>query len=83
MTPKILRPVSSWSSVGEKYAPFIASWVTPHETQIEQILSSAKEFAPSRRLPGYESWKDAGQQEKATQTVLEQAEVLSQEWAVA
>jgi hypothetical protein len=53
--------------LGFKYAPFIASWVTPHEGQIEQILSVAKEFAPSRRLPGYESWKDAVQQEKATQ----------------
>lgn len=50
-----------------KYAPFIASWVTPHESQVEQILSLAKEFAPSRRLPGYEPWKDAAQQEKATE----------------
>ena len=49
-----------------KYAPFIASWVTPHDLQVEKILTHAKEFAPSRRLPGYESWKDAVQQERAT-----------------
>jgi hypothetical protein len=52
---------------GFKYAPFIASWVTPHESQIEHILSLAKEFAPSRRLPGYEPWKDSAQQEKSTE----------------
>ena len=56
-----------------KYAPFIASWVTPHESQVEQILSLAKESAPNRRLPGYESWKDAAMQERATQV---QAKVI-------
>jgi hypothetical protein len=66
--PVRLRSVDDmYWGLGFKYAPFIASWVTPHEGEIEQILSVAKEFAPSRRLPGYESWKDAVQQEKATQ----------------
>lgn len=36
-----------------KFAPFIASWVTPHEAGVETLLSRAKEFAPGRRLPGY------------------------------
>lgn len=49
-----------------KYAPFIASWVTPHDTRIEQILSRAKELVPGRRLPGYEEWKSAAEQEKST-----------------
>ena len=51
-----------------KYAPFIASWVTPHAAEIEKILSIAKEKIPARRLPGYESWKNAAEQEKATET---------------
>lgn len=51
---------------GFKFAPFIASWVTPHDPRVELILSQAKEFAPQRRLPGYEEWKDASGQEKAT-----------------
>lgn len=49
-----------------KYAPFIASWVTPHDLQVEKILSKAKEFAPLRRLPGYEPWKSASDQERST-----------------
>jgi hypothetical protein len=49
-----------------KYAPFIASWVTPHDLQIEKILSVAKNYAPLRRLPGYEPWKNAAQQERST-----------------
>ena len=49
-----------------KYAPFIASWVTPHDLQVEKILSRAKEFAPLRRLPGYEPWKGVTEQEKST-----------------
>jgi hypothetical protein len=49
-----------------KFAPFIASWVTPHELQVEKILSKAKELAPLRRLPGYEGWKTPTEQEKAT-----------------
>ncbi len=40
-----------------EYAPVIASWVTPHDSRVEQLLSLAKEFAPNRRLPGYEEWK--------------------------
>jgi hypothetical protein len=51
-----------------KYAPFIASWVTPHDTRIEQILSRAKELVAGRRLPGYEEWKSAAEQEKSTFT---------------
>lgn len=49
-----------------KYAPFIASWVTPHDLQIEKALGLAKNLAPQRRLPGYEPWKDAAQQERST-----------------
>lgn len=51
-----------------KYAPFIASWVTPHAPEIEKILSIAKDKVPARRLPGYEDWKDAAGQEKSTET---------------
>lgn len=49
-----------------KYAPFIASWVTPHETEVERLLSHAKEYAPFRRLPGYEAWKSEAEQEQST-----------------
>jgi len=45
-----------------KYAPFIAAWVTPHDPQVEQILSRAKEYAPGRRLPGYETDKNTAAQ---------------------
>jgi hypothetical protein len=37
-----------------EFASFIASWVTPHDPRVEQILSRAKEFMPGRRLRGYE-----------------------------
>src|SRR5205085_2925652 len=36
---------------GFKYAQFIASWVTPHDARVEQVLSRAKELMPGRRLP--------------------------------
>lgn len=49
-----------------KYAPFIASWVTPHDLRVEKILSKAKEYAPLRRLPGYEPWKGLTAQEQST-----------------
>jgi len=49
-----------------KYAPFIASWITPHDRLVESVLSRARQFTPDRRLPGYEEWKDASQQEPAT-----------------
>ena len=49
-----------------EYAPFIASWVTPHDPLIEKVLSRAKEFAPGRRLPGYEERKNVAQQELST-----------------
>ncbi len=49
-----------------KFAPFIASWVTPHDPLVEQVLSRAKELVPGRRLPGYEGWKDQASQRQAT-----------------
>lgn len=49
-----------------EYAPFIASWVTPHDPLVEKVLSRAKEFAPGRRLPGYEDTKNLAQQELST-----------------
>lgn len=51
---------------GFKYAPFIASWVTPHDSLVETVLSRAKQLTPDHRLPGYESWKNAAQQEPET-----------------
>lgn len=51
---------------GFKYAQFIASWVTPHDVRVSRILSAAKELTPGRRLPGYEDWKDAADQERET-----------------
>jgi hypothetical protein len=49
-----------------KYAQFIASWVTPHDREVERILGRAKEFTPRRRLPGYERDKTAALQERGT-----------------
>ena len=49
-----------------KYAPFIASWVTPHAPQVEDLLARAKRLTPDRRLPGYENWKSPAQQEQET-----------------
>jgi len=49
-----------------RYAPFIASWVTPHDANVEVLLSRAKEWMPGRRLPGYEPWKSTVLQEKST-----------------
>ncbi|HLJ86412.1 MAG TPA: hypothetical protein VKZ53_06290 [Candidatus Angelobacter sp.] len=49
-----------------EYAPMIASWVTPHDQRVETILASAKNYLPDRRLPGYEGWKAAPQQEEET-----------------
>ena len=49
-----------------QYAPFIASWITPHDQRVEEILRQAKEFMPGRRLPGYESEKSAESQEQMT-----------------
>ncbi|HJT00292.1 MAG TPA: hypothetical protein VJ756_14470 [Terriglobales bacterium] len=49
-----------------EYAPFIASWVTPHDPMVEKVLGRAKEFAPGRRLPGYEEGRNAAQQELST-----------------
>ncbi|MDT8069803.1 MAG: hypothetical protein ROO76_16700 [Terriglobia bacterium] len=44
-----------------EYASFIASWVTPHDPIVEQLLARAKEYMPGRRLPGYESSNPAVQ----------------------
>lgn len=49
-----------------KFAPFIASWVTPHDPRVETVLMKAKEFMPGRRLPGYEDWKSPDQQRLTT-----------------
>jgi hypothetical protein len=49
-----------------KYAAFIASWVTPHDQRVEQVLSRAKEFMPGRRMPGYEGAKTPALQAKST-----------------
>ena len=49
-----------------KFAPFIASWVTPHDRRVEQVLSRAKELAPRRRLPGYETGKSEALVEQST-----------------
>ena len=51
-----------------QYAPFIASWITPHDERIEEILRKAKEYMPGRRLPGYEPEKNADGQEQMTYT---------------
>ncbi len=51
---------------GFQYAPFISSWVTPHDPEIEDILSNAKEFMVGRRLPGYDPGKSAMEQEQST-----------------
>src|SRR5579864_78261 len=51
---------------GFKYASFIASWVTPHDHIVESVLSRAKGYTADRRLPGYENWKTAAQQEQET-----------------
>src|SRR5215467_4144601 len=49
-----------------KYSRFIASWVTPHDQAVEELLSRAKELAAGRRLPGYETWKTQQEQAKST-----------------
>src|SRR5579864_5601644 len=51
---------------GFKYAEFIASWVTPHDLKLEGVLARAVNYVPDRRLPGYEDWKNAEQQEQET-----------------
>src|SRR5258708_6463239 len=49
-----------------KYAPFIASWVTPHDSRVEAVLAQAKNYLRDRRLPGYENWKNRDLQEQET-----------------
>jgi hypothetical protein len=51
---------------GFKYASFIASWVTPHDHQVETVLAHAKKLTADHRLPGYETWKATAQQEPET-----------------
>lgn len=50
-----------WGSTFQ-FARYIASWVTPHDPQVEGVLAMAKEMAPGRRLPGYENWKSSNEQ---------------------
>jgi len=47
-------------------ARFVASWVTPHDPLVERLLGRAKDFAPGRRLPGYEGAKSIAYQRHAT-----------------
>jgi len=72
--PVRLRSVDDmyWGS-DFKFAPFIASWVTPHDPTVESILTRAKEFMPGRRLPGYEDHKSPEQQRAST---IEQARAI-------
>lgn len=66
-TPLRIRSAEDmyWGN-GFKYAPFIASWVTPHDPRVEDVLAKAKEFMPGRRLPGYEPNKSPQEQERET-----------------
>ena len=65
--PLRLRAVDDmfWGD-GFKFGRYIASWVTPHDPTVEDLLAGAKEFMPGRRLPGYETWKTPGEQEQST-----------------
>lgn len=49
-----------------KFGRYIASWVTPHDPSVEEVLARAKEFMAGRRLPGYEPWKTVQEQEQST-----------------
>jgi hypothetical protein len=51
---------------GFKYASFIASWVRPHDPLVEAALAQAKQYTTDHRLPGYEDWKNAAEQEQET-----------------
>jgi hypothetical protein len=51
---------------GFKYAPLIASWVTPHDARVKALLAQAKAYTPDHRMPGYEGAKSPGQQEQET-----------------
>lgn len=65
--PVRLRSVDDmyWGD-GFKFGRYIASWVTPHDPDVEELLARAKEFVPGRRLPGYETWKTPAEQEQST-----------------
>ena len=67
-TPVRVRSVDDlyWGRDFE-YASFVASWVTPHAAEVEQLLARAKEFMPGRRLPGYESSNPAVQDRSTLQ----------------
>lgn len=56
-----------------RFSSFIASWVTPHDPQVEAVLAKAKDFLPGRRLPGYEEWKSPAEQALSTR---EQAKAI-------
>ena len=72
--PVRLRSVDDmyWGD-GFKFGRYIASWVTPHDPDVEELLARAKEFVPGRRLPGYEPWKTPVEQEQST---TEQAKAI-------
>ncbi len=56
-----------------KFAPLVASWVMPHDPHVEALLSRAANLMPSRRMPGYETWKSSDQQRMST---FEQAQAI-------
>jgi hypothetical protein len=58
-----------------RFSRFVASWVTPHDPAVEELLSRAKELIPGRRLPGYEPWKTVQQQHQST---IDQARAIYQ-----
>jgi hypothetical protein len=66
-TPVRLRSSEDmyWGT-GFKYAPLIASWVTPHDARVKALLAQAKAYTPDHRMPGYEDSKNPGQQEQET-----------------
>jgi hypothetical protein len=47
-------------------ARFLASWVTPHDSQVEALLARAKALAPGGKLPGYEDDKTTAAQSRST-----------------
>jgi hypothetical protein len=51
---------------GFQNARYIVSWVTPHDSRVEQVLARAAELMPSHRLPGYEEGKGTAVEERST-----------------
>jgi hypothetical protein len=48
------------------FARFLASWVTPHDSQVEALLVRARVLVPGGKLPGYESDKNTASQARST-----------------